>query len=365
MGSGRTGIPGRSNASGASSDEETSAASSRSAPGKRTLTERLSSPGTGVGAATGGEARTPGKAAQEARPADGAKDHAPEPGEQAVAAEEGADAGGGSFEIAKQGEDGEASSQDGMHKASQGGGGQAAASGAPEREFTLERMGRGGVAQARAIASQNPSDFPDHLGLTTVRYGSAAVGMTGTVRGSTYRIKFKRAATPSLTFPVYIAAPAGTTAAGNVQRDNSAGQSKTVALKYVVTPAIHTEIVTAEGEHYSDYQRAFQLSLRAGVDAVNALSTQTFTGPSQQDAVDQANAALAGRLHARLGSDPATWGTVMQELVDLSPPARDATGSHTWRWTEAAVDWATNSVTRTFDSNPTVGTVPSTTVVNL
>ena len=321
-------------------------------PGRRTLTESLPS------VAARGLATAGAKDDESDRKAVGWEPIEPEAAEQPEAEEaqeadeaEGAeDTGGDEAQAAPMPARGPAGESGRDHGPPKTAGAQAAASSRPARESTIDRKVAGGTGQSYAtIRNALPDGFPDVVGLTR-NESDAPQFQTATwesASGDQAKVKINSVTAPALRFPTYIAAPVGTHDVGGI--------------KYKVTKAINKQIKRAEKEHHDDYQRAYKLTFKAAHGALKKLKGKWFAGATLVEAQEKLDTALAGKLHARLTANPDTWATVIQELNDLSPAARDG-GNHSWDYDEAEVSGET---VRTFRSNPHVPGPPSSTVINL
>lgn len=83
-----------------------------------------------------------------------------------------------------------------------------------------------------------------------------------------------------------------------------------------------------EEEHLADAQRAYELTYKLIADTINGMSSQRF-GPARTpaEATRLAEADLAKRLPAALGTDPRNWVVVLDRLLEQTTE-RDRQGWH-------------------------------------
>ena len=146
---------------------------------------------------------------------------------------------------------------------------------------------------------------------------------------SAFIAKIKATTSGDATHPC-VASPAGNHNIGTVNVPDGSGGNVPFDIIFQINAAFANQIRDAEQEHLDDLLLAYQLSLEAAATAVNALAGTTYTGATDADARAAGRTAVAGRLHAKLTGNPATWRTVVMSLGQLSGSQRDALGYHSF-----------------------------------
>ncbi len=103
--------------------------------------------------------------------------------------------------------------------------------------------------------------------------------------------------------------------------DNAVSEQKDGTYRYywTISEKISELIRAGEQEHLNDAQRAFDLTYGLIAREINAMTKERF-GPADtpQAAEKMAEAELARRLPAALGTDPANWFNVLEAMLDMT-----------------------------------------------
>jgi hypothetical protein len=230
------------------------------------------------------------------------------------------------------------------------------------------------AAHAGVVVPAKPAGFPGTLGLTTWNYGTwtypdLKVDVAERAKGKAKEWVGKiQATTVKDATHSAVAAPTGKHKYDTVSVP-VAGKATNFDVYLDITAAYYGKIRDAEQEHLNDLLHAYNLSIKAAGDAVNSLTAAEYIGTSNADAETKAKAAVAGKLHASLGSDPANWRTQLRTLATMTISGRDNLGWHTFGLDTAAaklvVDVKAKTITHGLnDGTTSINAAPSATVVH-
>jgi hypothetical protein len=251
-------------------------------------------------------------------------------------------------------------------------------------ELQAENADALGQLLAGAVGVGTPGNFPVALGLTTPNYDGFEV--------PTLQIQVLEEKKPGAGFGSWLldddmhwvarimpthardaTHPAIAMAAGTYDMKSSIEleeKKKKVPYKEILelTSGMASKVAAAEQEHLDDLKLAYELTLKAGADAINAMGGQEFSAPAQTTAEWAAKDALKAKLHTRLTYMPEIWKSVLIQLISLSKTERDDKQVHTMKpdYTTAKFDFKAKTVTyQVTDGESKIGSISPASIIKL
>jgi hypothetical protein len=128
-----------------------------------------------------------------------------------------------------------------------------------------------------------------------------------------YFVEVQPTSATDITHASYYPAPGTHDYAVSEQKDG------TYRYYWTISEKISELIRAGEQEHLNDAQRAFDLTYGLIAKVINAMVKERF-GPAEtpQAAEQMAEAELARRLPAALGTDPTNWFNVLEAMLDMT-----------------------------------------------
>lgn len=183
--------------------------------------------------------------------------------------------------------------------------------------------------------------FVSYGGLGYIDVGSrTAMNMpdiTWDVQGESgdFTVKPRSYATPAdLVYPSNAAPPGVYTRTAKLEEQDLGMLGSVITISYLVDGDTSAAVRKAEEEHAADTVDAYNMSVLAWGNAVNAATGTPFKGRSEQEAKDNALKQLAvnaGIPWGKWGYGPAAWSRAYQDLTKQTIAKRDDSGSHTWK----------------------------------